>query len=171
MLFIWIGKKGFMRGPVWFLFLLGSFAGIIGGVILLVDEGIGDGGSIILAVLSVLYIAAYFILPKKIMPAAPLATVPEANTALSIPARLTIVRDGSAVAALVPTIITLNGQQVCSLKNGGSAQITLTMRHNILLTNSVGSKNVRYAFEARDGAMGELHVKGGVFQVKTVRWS
>ena len=170
-MFIWIGKKGFMRGPVWFLFLLGSFAGIIGGVMILVDEGIGDGGGIAVAVLSALYIAVYFILPRKIKPAAPLATVPGKNAALFIPTRLTIVRDGSAVAALVPTIITLNGQQVCSLQNGGSAQIKLTMRYNILLTNSVGSKNVRYAFEARDGAIGELHVKGGMFQVKTVQWS
>ena len=170
-MFLWIGKKGVMRGPVWFLFLIGSFAGLIGGVLMTVTEGVGDGGGIFAAALSALYIAAYFLLPKKIRVQEPLPTVPRANTALSIPAHLTIVRDSSAVAALMPTIITLNGKQVCTLQNGDRAQITLTERLNILLTNSVGSKNVRYAFEAKDGARGELHVRGGVFQVKTARWS
>lgn len=85
-------------------------------------------------------------------------------------ALLVIVRDSSFVAAAVPTIITLNGKQVCALKNGESARVPLTQRQNILLTNSVGSKNVRYAFEAQNSAVGELHVKGGVFLPKTMVW-
>ena len=169
-MFLFIGKKGVMRGPFWFLLLLGSFAGIIGGVMMLITDGVGDGGGIVLTVLSALYIAAYFILPKKIKVPEPLPTMPAANAALSVPARLTIVRDSSPVAALVPTVITLNGQQVCTLKNGESAQITLTMRQNILLTTFVESKNGRYAFEAQNGAVGELHVKGGVFLPKTMVW-
>ena len=170
-MFLWIGKKGVMRGPVWFLFLIGSFAGIIGGIGMLVTDGIGDGSGIFVAALSALYIAAYFILPRKIKAPAPLPTVPGVNVALSTPAQLTIVRDNSGVGALMPTIITLNGQQVCTLQNGASVQITLTMQQNILLTNSVGSANVRYAFEAQDAAVGELHVKGGVFLPKTMRWN
>lgn len=170
-MFLFIGKKGVMRGPFYYLLLFGSFAGICGGIGMMVTDGIGDGSGIFVTAISALYIAAYFILPKKIKVPEPLPTVPETNVTLSAPARLTIVRDSSPMAALVPTIITLNGQQVCTLQNGASAQITLTMQQNILLTNSVGSKNVRYAFEAQNGAVGELHIKGGVFLPKTMRWN
>ena len=170
-MFLWSGKKSVMRGPVWSLFLLGGIAGIIGGILMLATEGDGDGGGIVALVISVLYIAAYFILPSVIKPKAIQPNVPAENLPLSVPAHLTIMRDSSGVGALMPTIITLNGQQVCTLQNGASAQIMLTMRQNVLLTNSVGSANVRYAFEAQDGAVGELHVKGGVFLPKTMRWN
>lgn len=58
----------------------------------------------------------------------------------------------------------MNGEQVCALKNGCSDTITLTMKHNVLMTNAVGSSKVRYAFEAADGARGVIHVKGDVFR-------
>ncbi|NLI52879.1 MAG: hypothetical protein GX417_00985 [Clostridiales bacterium] len=163
--------KKFMRGPVWSMFLLFSIFGVIAAGLMLATDGEIAGNMIGGLLIFVLYIAAYFVLPKHIKPKAPLPTVPESNSPLSVPARLTIVRDSSVAGALVPTIITLNGQQVCSLQNGASAEILLTQRYNILQTNTVGSKYVRYAFEANDAAFGELHVRGGVFQVKTVRWN
>ncbi len=109
MFFIWIGKKGFMRGPIWFLLFCGSIAGVIGSLLKIRDTGNVDIGTIAMLVMSILYIAAYNILPKTVKLPAPPPNVPETNSALSVPAYLTIVRDSSAVGALMPTIITLNG--------------------------------------------------------------
>jgi len=92
------------------------------------------------------------------------------NIPLQIPASLTIIRDSSFVAALVPTRISLNGVQVVALKNGESATIPLQMSHNVLYTGFTGSKNTRYEFDVQDGAKGEIHVSGGVFKIKNVVW-
>lgn len=174
-MFIWFGKKGFMRGPAWFLFFVGCIALLIGDILMLYTSTEPDSWAaiIVFSVLAVLYIAAYILAPKisksiseKI---APMAT-PMVNMALSIPATLKIIRDSSAAAALIPTIITINGVQVASLTNGGIAEIQTNTSHNILQTNSVGSKNVRYEFDVQSGAYGEIHVKGGVFLPKATVW-
>jgi hypothetical protein len=57
-----------------------------------------------------------------------------------------------------------------SLKSEESVTLPITQPHNILRTNSVGSKNCRYEFDAQDGAKGTIHVSGGVFKVKHVVW-
>jgi hypothetical protein len=108
-------------------------------------------------------------LPRVVRPREQ-AVQPIENTPLAIPAQLTIIRDNSFAGVAIPTIVTLNGAVAASIPNGGSAMVTLTMRKNILQTNAVGSKNVRIALETTAGANGELHVKGGVFQPKTLRW-
>ncbi len=53
-----------MRGPVWFLFLIGSFAGILGGIAMMATEGVDAGGIVVVAI-SIIYIAAYFVIPKR----------------------------------------------------------------------------------------------------------
>lgn len=94
-----------------------------------------------------------------------------ANVTLQTPASLTIIRDSSPVAALVPTIIYLNNIEVASIKNGESVTIPLKMKNNLLQTNSVVGLNgrlERYEFAASDGARVTIHVKGGIFDKKNV---
>ena len=45
---------------------------------------------------------------------------------LSAPATIKIIRDSSFVAAAAPTIISLDGKQVATIKNGGDAIIRVT---------------------------------------------
>ena len=160
-------QKKVMRGYWWYLFLFAAVVGLVS-VFVVQEQSIIE--KIVFSVLSILYIIAYFVVPKFVKPVSVGPVVPVQNAPLTAPAHLTIVRDSSIAGALVPYIISLNGKQVCSLNNGASQAITLTMRHNVLLTNAVGSSKVRYEFDAVDGAVGEIHVKGGVFLPKTMRW-
>ena len=163
------GNRKIMRGPVWSLFLfLSAFTFI--SVTISFFQGSAEGKVALAIPFSALYIAAYFVLPRVIKPKAQQAQAEE-NVPLDVPARLTIIRDHSIAAVVIPTVITLNGAVAATISaNGETATIPLTMRKNILQTNTTGSKNVRIVFEAENGADGELHVKGGVFQVKTLRW-
>ena len=88
-----------------------------------------------------------------------MSPVPNENAPLATPAQITIVRENSVAGGAVPTIVFLNGEQVCALKNGCSDTITLTRKPNVLMTNAVGSSKVRYAFKTADGARGVIHVK------------
>ena len=63
------------------------------------------------------------------------------------------------------------GKQVCTLKNAEKAQILLYNRQSVLITNAVGSKNVRYVIEAKPGGSGNIHVKAGSFLPKTMQWN
>lgn len=163
-------QKKVMRGYWWYLFLFVAVTGFLS-VFLVQEQSVIE--KVVYAVLSLLYIIAYFVVPRFVKPvsvsAAPAA--PLQNVPLAAPAQLTIVRDRSIAGAVVPYIISLNGKQACTLYNGASQTITLTMKHNVLLTNAVGSSKVRYEFDAMDGAVGEIHVKGGVFLPKTMKWN
>lgn len=161
-------QKKVMRGYWWYLFLFVAVTVFLS-VFLVQEQSVIE--KVVYAVLSLLYIIAYFVVPKFIKPVSVGPVVPVQNAPLAAPARLTIVRDRSVAGAVVPYIISLNGKQVCSLNNGASQTITLTTKHNVLLTNAVGSSKVRYEFDAMDGAVGEIHVKGGVFLPKTMRWN
>ena len=130
-----------------------------------------DGWALIIPIV---YFAAYLIVPKlKFLQ--PIPTDPKVsdaeNTPLSTPARLTLVRDNSVAGVAVPTIIHVNGQQVCQLKNGERTTIELRMKHNVLLTNGMGSPNVRCDVVAPDGGNGELHLKSAAFLPKTLKWN
>lgn len=163
--------KKVMRGPFWNYLFMGSVVGIVGCVFMIATDENSRLGGIAGIAICALYIVAYFVVPTYIIkPKAPLPVAPAENTVLSVPATLTIIRDNSAVGALAPTIIFLNGVQVCSINNGASARITLTQRRNILKTNAIGSSKVRYEFDVTDGAKGEIHVKGNEFQIRTAKW-
>lgn len=89
---------------------------------------------------------------------------------LAAPAAIRIIRDSSMVAALAPTIISLNGVQVAAIASGGSALIEVDTSPIVLQTNGYGSKYVRYELEVPSGAYGEVHVKANVFQPKLTVW-
>ena len=164
-----------MRGIYWWILLVLCVIFFVKTVIDIAREGFGSvmnsdrGWGIIV---SVLYIAAWFIVPKLkfLQPVDRSAPKAEENAPLAVPAHLTIVRDSSVVAVVLPTEITLNGVPACSIKNGASETIELTMKHNVLLTNATGSPNVRIEFDAPDGGNGELHVKANAFRPKTLIW-
>ena len=120
----------------------------------------------------VLYFAAFFLVPKLkfLQPVDRSVPAETENAPLATPATLTIYRDSSVVAAVLPTTISLNGVPACSIKNGASATVTLTMRQNVLLTSAEGSPNVRIEFDAPEGGSGELHVKANAFRPKTLIW-
>jgi hypothetical protein len=90
--------------------------------------------------------------------------------ALAAPATIKIIRDSSLVAAAAPTIISLNGKQVATIKNGGDAIIRVTTSPIVLETNAYGSKNVRYELDVPSGGYGEVHVKANVFLPKLTVW-
>ena len=173
-----MGKKKFMRGFFAYVLLVVFAAGVIFVTYGAIKDGI-DCNEIVGLVLGILYIAAFFILPKIIKPVVLGPGVPEDNKALGTPATLTIVRDPNVAGAVVPTGIFLNGEQVCLIKNGESETIPLTMKKNILVINvvipnySIGGKvpNVRCEFEAEDGAKGEIHLKAGIFQSDAPKWN
>ena len=173
-----MGKKKFMRGFFAYVIFVICAAGVVGVICAAVTNGIDCNGIIGLAA-CVLYISAFFILPKIIKPVVLGPGVPEDNEALDTPASLTITRDPSVVGAVVPTGIFLNGEQVCLIKDGTSETIQLTMKKNILVANvvvpnySVGGKapNVRCEFEAKDGGNGEIHLRAGIFQSDAPKWN
>ena len=164
-----------MRSLYWWILLGLCVFGFVKTIIDITQEGFSsvmnsDKAWGIIA--PVLYFAAWFIVPKLkfLQPVDRSAPKAEENTPLAVPARLTIIRDSSAIAAVLPTSITLNGVPACSIKNGASETIELTMKHNVLLTNATGSPNVRFEFDAPDGGIGELHVKANAFRPKTLIW-
>ena len=164
-----MAKKKLMRGLWWYIILLGSLALIVEEIVYFVKNGRLDDYTLFPAILGVLYILAFFLVPLFVKPSGAPAAESE-NRDLTVPAHLTIIRDSSMAGAAIPCIITLDGQTVCTLNNGCSAVVTLTKQQSILQTNSVGSSNVRLKVNASDGAQGEVHVKGGVFLPKTLHW-
>lgn len=167
-------QKKPMRGIWWILFLLLSVAAIFSVLAELRVTGIEKNiPALIFLILPVGYIAAFFTVPAVIKPKNDTETPAEPipSHTLSVPSHLTLVRDSSMVAAVMPTLICLNGNQVCSVTNGASETIELTESHNVLTTNFTGSSKTRFEFDAPDGAQGELHLKGGVFLPKTLVWN
>ncbi|MGE4483692.1 MAG: hypothetical protein AB7C97_01120 [Oscillospiraceae bacterium] len=69
-MFVWIGKKGFMRGPAWFLFFVGCIAVVFSDIMLIAGQFEPEDIPlfIIVSVLSVLYLIAYIIAPKNLKP-------------------------------------------------------------------------------------------------------
>ena len=69
-MFVWIGKKGFMRGPVWFLFFLGCIAIAFTDIMAITGqfEPPDLAPFILVSVLAVLYIIAYIIASKRLKP-------------------------------------------------------------------------------------------------------
>ena len=130
-----------------------------------------DGWGVIVAPL---YVAAFFLVPKlkflQPVSTAP-AVAPEQNEPLSVPARLTIIRDSSVAGMALAMGVFLDNQPACTIKNGESATVTLTMKHSVLRVNATGSPNVRLDVTAPDGGVGEVHMKGGAFLPRTLKWS
>lgn len=89
---------------------------------------------------------------------------------LTASATIKIIRDSSIVAATAPTIISMDGKQVATIKNGGSAIISVATTPVVLETNAYGSKYVRYELDVPSGGFGEVHVKANVFQPKLTVW-
>ena len=89
---------------------------------------------------------------------------------LTAPATIKIIRDSSIVAAAAPTIISMDGEQVAVIKNGGDAIIRVATTPVVLETNAYGSKDVRYELDVPSGGYGEVHVKANVFQPKLTVW-
>ena len=62
---VWIGRKGFMRGPIWSILLLISWIILVGHI-----HGISTGKSsnpataVIYLIISAIYIVLYYFLPK-----------------------------------------------------------------------------------------------------------
>ncbi|MEA4896089.1 MAG: hypothetical protein VB064_12645 [Oscillospiraceae bacterium] len=69
-MFVWIGKKGFMRGSIWFLFLIGCIAIVFADVMAIAGQFKPDDLALfaVISVLAVLYIIAYIITPKQLKP-------------------------------------------------------------------------------------------------------
>jgi hypothetical protein len=112
------GNKKIMRGPVWSLILFVCAFTLISVTISAIQGS--AGGNVLAAIpLTILYIAAYFVLPRVVRPREQ-AVQPIENTPLAIPAQLTIIRDNSFAGVAIPTIVTLNGavaaNQRCRLK-------------------------------------------------------
>lgn len=69
-MFIWIGSEGFMRGPVRFLFFIGSVAVAFAGIMVIFGQIKPPESAwfILFVVLAILYIIAYIIAPKRLKP-------------------------------------------------------------------------------------------------------
>lgn len=69
-MFIWIGKKGFMRGPVWFLFFVGCIVFVFTDIVAIAGQFEPDNTAlfVVASVLAVFYIVAYIIAPKRLKP-------------------------------------------------------------------------------------------------------
>lgn len=117
------------------------------------------------------YICEYCKQPveKKNVPAPQAANTAPAR--LAAPARLTIIRDSSVVGIALVMGVFLDNQPACTIKNGESATVTLTMKHSVLRVNATGSPNVRLDVTAPEGGVGEVHMKGGVFLPRTLKWN
>ena len=166
-----------MRGIYWTLGLALCVLMLGKAVYAIVTEGFvsamnsNDGWGLIVPAL---YFAAYLIVPrlKFLQPVQTGPAVPaEENAPLAVPARLTVIRDSSALGAINVIGVFLDGAPVCQLKNGESAVVTLTMKHSVLMTNAYGSPDVRCDVTAPEGGSGELHMKSGAFLPKTLKWN
>ena len=125
-------------------------------------------------IIAPLYVAAFILVPKlkllQPVSTAP-AVAPEQNAPLAAPARLTIIRDSSVMGMALAMGVFLDNQPACTIKNGESATVTLTMKHSVLRVSATGSPNVRLDVTAPEGGVGEVHMKGGVFLPKTLKWN
>ena len=128
-------------------------------------------------IVPILYFVAWFIVPplyQKFFVVPPVdRTVSSAaeNVQLEAPATLRIRRVSSVIGAALPFTVLLNGQPVCTLKNGESAQITLTMKHNVLLIDNIASAKARFELDAPSGGAGTVDMGYGEFKVKTLQWN
>ncbi len=166
-----------MRGLIWYLILVLVAATGVKALITLFRDGFDalmhreEGIAVIIVPL---YLAAWFLVPKlkflQPVSTAP-AVPPEQNAPLKAPARLTIVRDSSVAGMAVANLILLDNEPACQIKDGERAVVTLTMKYSVLRVNATGSPNVRLDVEAPDGGVGEVHIKGGAFLPKTLKWS
>ena len=151
------------------LFIKALYTGFTQGFDRLFESEAGWG-----VIIAPLYVAAFFLVPKlkflQPVSTAP-AVAPEQNAPLATPARLTIIRDSSVAGMALPMGVFLDNQPACTIKNGESATVTLTMKHSVLRVNATGSPNVRLEVTAPDGGVGEVHMKGGAFLPKTLKWN
>ena len=166
-----------MRSLIWYLILaLVAVMGVKALITLFRDgfDALMHREEGIAVIIVPLYLAAWFLVPKlkflQPVSTAP-AVPPEQNAPLATPARLTIYRDSSAVGMAVANLVFLDNEPACQIRNGESAVVTLTMKHSVLRVNATGSPNVRLDVEALDGGVGEVHMKGGAFLPKTLKWS
>ena len=69
-MFVWIGKKGFMRGPVWFMVFIGCIAIAFTDIMAITGQFEPEDTAlfVVVSVLAVLYIIAYIIAPKQLKP-------------------------------------------------------------------------------------------------------
>ena len=164
-----------MRSIFWYFVLVATIVLFIKALITGFTQGLGklmykeEGIGLFIAPL---YILAFIFVPrlKFLQPVSTAPAVPpEENLPLMNPARLTIYRDSSVAGMAVANTIFLDNNVACSIKNGESAVVTLTMKHSVLRINAVGSPNVRLEVTAPDGGVGEVHMKGGAFLPKTLK--
>jgi len=88
------------------------------------DEGWGP-------IVAPLYVAAFILVPKlqflQPVSTAP-AVAPEQNVPLAVHPRRTIIRDSILAGMALAMGVLLDNQPVCTIKNGESATVTLTMK-------------------------------------------
>lgn len=171
-----MNNKKPMRSLYWWIVLLLCIGFFIKTVVQIFQSGFAsvmNSESGLGVVVPALFFIAWFTVPKLsfLQPEDRSVPSPAENTPLSAPAVLTIDRKNSPISALVPITVSLNGAPVCVLKNGESARVTLTMRHNVLLTNAVGSPKVRCEFDAPDGGVGSVTLRAGEFNQKSLQWN
>ena len=166
-----------MRSIFWYFVLVATIILFIKALVTGFTQGFGrlmqkeEGMGLFIAplyVLAVIFVPRLkFLQPVSTAP----AVAPEENLPLMNPARLTIYRDSSVAGMAVANTIFLDNNIACSIKNGESAVITLTMKHSVLRINAVGSPNVRLDVTAPDGGVGEVHMKGGAVLPNTLKWN
>ncbi len=163
-----------MRSWFWYVLLAAAAAMFIKALYSALTQGFDSMGDEIWGlIVGPLYVLAFIFVPKlkflQPVSTAP-AVPPEENTPLQAPARLTIIRDSSVAGMAVANTVFLDNEVACSIKDGESAVVTLTMKHSVLRINAVGSPNVRLEVTAHDGGSGSVHMKGGAFLPKTLKW-
>jgi len=163
-----------MRSWFYYFVLVGVIALFVKALYGIFTVGINNLGEEVWGlIIAPLYVAAFILVPKlkflQPVSTAP-AVAPEQNAPLAAPARLTIIRDSSVVGMALAMGVFLDNQPACTIKNGESATVTLTMKHSVLRINATGSPNVRLDVTAPEGGVGEVHMKGGVFLPKTLKW-
>lgn len=127
------------------------------------DEGWGP-------IVAPLYVAAFILVPK-LQFLQPVSTAPEQNVPLAVHPRRTIIRDSILAGMALAMGVLLDNQPVCTIKNGESATVTLTMKYSVLRVNATGSPNVRLDVTAPEGGVGEVHMKGGAFLPRALKWN
>ena len=164
-----------MRSWFWYFVLVAVVAMFVYALVRCLTQGFDSLGDAVWGfIVGPLYVLAFVFVPKMkfLQPVSTAPAVsPEENTPLAVPARLTIIRDSSVAGMAAANTVFLDNAAACSIKNGGSAVVTLTMKHSVLRINAVGSPNVRLEVTAPDGGVGEVHMKGGVFLPRTLKWN